>query len=152
MTSKLLDGASENPSELVMEISILGLGNIGRLIAHSLAKKPNPPLITLLLHRPDLASEFKQVGHSIEIITNGFSNKQSSFLTEIIGNDPPNDDVKTPPPKFIRNLVVATKANHTISALERVKHRIDRQSTVLFTQNGMGKLVFQSLFSIEQTG
>jgi 2-dehydropantoate 2-reductase len=121
-----------------MEISILGIGNIGKLVAHSLARKPNPPLITLLLHRPDLANVFKQVGQSIEIITNGSSNKQSSFLTEIIANGP-DDDLKAPRSKFIRNIIVATKANHAISALDSVKHRLDRQSTVLFTQNGMGK-------------
>lgn len=119
-----------------MEISILGVGNIGKFIAHSLARKPNPPLITLLLHKPDLAKTFEQVGQSIEIITNGSSNRQSSFFTDIITN---GSDHSLIPPKFIQNIIVTTKANHTISALESVKNRLNRRSTVLFTQNGMGK-------------
>ena len=119
-----------------MNIFVLGIGNIGKLIAHSLARKPNPPLITLLFHRPELASQFEKVGQSVEIITEGSSNQHSSFRSELITTAP--NDSKTSA-KFIRNIIVATKANHTISALESVKSRLDRQSTVLFTQNGMGK-------------
>lgn len=124
-----------------MKIYVLGIGNIGKLIAHSLARKPNPPSITLLFHRPELASIFKKAGQSIEIISNGCSNTQSSFQSEIITNDSNGCEARVEP---IQNIIVATKANHTISALESVKSRLDRQSTVLFTQNGMGRVVFFS--------
>ena len=134
-----------------MEIFILGIGNIGKFIAHSLARKPNPPTITLLFHRPELARMFKQVGQSsIEIITGGFSDKQSSFRSESIttndsnnNNNNNNNNNSEPSARFIRNIIVATKANHTISGLESVKSRLDCRSTVLFTQNGMGRLFFQ---------
>ncbi|TVY89870.1 putative 2-dehydropantoate 2-reductase [Lachnellula willkommii] len=39
---------------------------------------------------------------------------------------------------MIENLIVATKTLHTAKALEAVKHRLNAESTVLFTQNGMG--------------
>lgn len=116
---------------------MLGIGNIGKLIAHSLARKPNPPSITVLFHRPELASMFEKAAQSIEIISGGSSNKQSSFRSEIISNDYNDPEAGVEP---IRNIIVATKANHTISALGGVKRRLDRQSTVLFTQNGMGRL------------
>lgn len=118
-----------------MKIAVLGIGNIGKLLAHSLARKPNPPSITLLLHRPDLAEEYKKSGQSIEIITNNISNTQSSFFTEILTDD---HDI-TFSKESIRNLIVATKAVDTVSALGRIKNRLDQQSTILFTQNGLGK-------------
>lgn len=126
-----------------MNIFILGIGNIGKLIAHSLARKPVPPIITLLFHRPELASQFAKVGQSIEIITGDSSNKQSSFRSKIIINNDASSNDSEASADFIRNIIVATKANHTISALESVKSRLDCQSTVLFTQNGMGGSFFQ---------
>lgn len=115
---------------------MLGIGNIGKLLAHSLARKPSPPLITLLLHRPDMADQYKKAGQSIEIVTNGFSDKQSSFCIEILVNE---CDTSISPRKTIQNLIVATKALNTISALGRIKNRLNQRSTILFTQNGMGK-------------
>ena len=38
----------------------------------------------------------------------------------------------------IRNLVVATKSNQVISALQSVSHRLTPHSTILFLQDGMG--------------
>ncbi|KAI9819193.1 MAG: hypothetical protein M1827_007349 [Pycnora praestabilis] len=40
----------------------------------------------------------------------------------------------------IFNLIVTTKAGNTVSALRRIKHRLSRESTILFLQNGMGIL------------
>ncbi|MCJ1462134.1 hypothetical protein MMC07_000734 [Pseudocyphellaria aurata] len=70
-------------------VYILGIGNIGKLFAHSLAKKRLPPSMTLL-----------------------------------------------------------TKATHTTAAISTIKHRLNEQSTILFTQNGMGLLqeVSEQLF------
>jgi 2-dehydropantoate 2-reductase len=39
---------------------------------------------------------------------------------------------------IIHNLIVATKATNTVPALLAVKGRLSRESTILFTQNGMG--------------
>lgn len=115
---------------------MLGIGNIGKLLAHSLARKPCPPLITLLLHRSDMADQYEKAGQSIELVTNGVSDKQFSFCIEVLVNE---CDTSTSPRKTIQNLIVATKAANTISALARIKNRLNQRSTILFTQNGMGK-------------
>jgi 2-dehydropantoate 2-reductase len=115
-------------------IYVLGIGNIGRLFAHSIARLSNRPPITLLFHRPSLVDEFKQAGETIEIITNGTSNRQSGFDYEVISTEAPEQE----PTQAIHNLIVATKATQTLPALSAIKHRLKPASTILFTQNGLG--------------
>ncbi|KAL6713565.1 2-dehydropantoate 2-reductase (Ketopantoate reductase) (KPA reductase) (KPR) [Lecanora helva] len=40
--------------------------------------------------------------------------------------------------KIILNLIVSVKAPHTVKAIQSVIHRINRESSILFLQNGMG--------------
>jgi 2-dehydropantoate 2-reductase len=108
-------------------IHILGIGNLGRLFAHALAITPNPPPITLLLHRPSLLSEWDQAGRKISITTHGLTNSEGVYDVE----DPKHEGI-------LKNLIIATKTLHTVKSLEAVKHRLNAQSTILFTQNGMG--------------
>lgn len=42
--------------------------------------------------------------------------------------------------EMIHNLVVCVKAYRTVAALEKLKHRLGPESTVLFLQNGMGQI------------
>src|SRR5271168_4155586 len=72
------------PSLEARRIHVLGIGNIGRLFAHSLARVSNRSPVTLLFHRPSLVQDLKKAGEAIEIITNGTSNKQSGFDYEVI--------------------------------------------------------------------
>ena len=115
-------------------VYILGIGNLGKLFAHSLARKPCPPPITLLLHREGLVREWKESGGCIELITNGISNKQCLFDVELLDDGKGNESSGGP----IRNVIVATKAPRTTAALARIKHRLGQRSTILFAQNGMG--------------
>ncbi|TVY40964.1 Ketoisovalerate reductase [Lachnellula subtilissima] len=111
------------------QIHILGVGNLGRLFAHALANTPNPPPITLILHRPSLLSDWGSAGRSISITTHGLTNSAGVY------------DIEEPIHSgsgMIENLIIATKTLHTAKALEAVKHRLNAQSTILFTQNGMG--------------
>jgi len=108
-------------------IHILGVGNLGRLFAHALAITPNPPPITLLLHRPSLISEWEQAGRKISITTRGATNSEGVYAIQ-----EPNQG------EAIKNLIIATKTLHTTKALESVKHRLTSESTISFTQNGMG--------------
>jgi 2-dehydropantoate 2-reductase len=114
-------------------IHILGIGNLGRLFAHALANSKNPPPISLLLHRPGLLQQWEQAGRKISITTNGVVNSNGQFDIE---------DISSPSTQghHIENLIVATKTVNTISALSSIKSRLNSDSTVLFTQNGMGTI------------
>jgi 2-dehydropantoate 2-reductase len=126
-------------------IHIIGIGNIGRIFAHSIGRLPNRPPVTLLLHRPSLAEEFQKGGETIEIITNDNSQKVGGFDYEVIPS--PSTSFSTTDP-IIHNLIVATKCTQTLSALSGIRHRLNAKSTLLFTQNGMGtpELITSSLF------
>ncbi|KAE9369414.1 2-dehydropantoate 2-reductase [Stipitochalara longipes BDJ] len=120
-------------------IHVLGLGNLGRLFAHELAIQPSPPLITLLLHRQSLFGEWETVGKKIEITTDGVVSTSSNYDIELVSQGQHG---------VIENLIVATKALNTTKALLSIKHRLTSNSTVLFTQNGMGTVeeVTRSVF------
>ena len=115
-------------------VYVLGIGNIGKLFAHSLAKKASPPPITLLLHRPGLVREWEEGGKCIEIVRGGVSDQLYAFRTELLAT--PDDSSVSG--GLIRNVIVGTKAMHTTAAISTIKHRLNEQSTILFTQNGMG--------------
>jgi hypothetical protein len=113
-------------------VHILGLGNLGKFFAHSLAKSnPNTP-ITLLFHRPSLATEWEKAGRCIEIVTNGIPDRQNGFSVEIIGGTEAKEL------RAIQNLIVATKTYATAPALMPLKQRLNSDTTLLFLQNGMG--------------
>jgi 2-dehydropantoate 2-reductase len=112
-------------------VHILGIGNLGKLIAHSLRKyQPETP-VTLLFHRAGLVQEWKDAGQQIDIVRNGQSDPQHGFNYEVISTEQ-NINIK--------NLVVATKTYTTADALRPLKDRLDHSSTMLFVQNGIGTI------------
>jgi 2-dehydropantoate 2-reductase len=136
-------------------IHILGLGNIGKYIAHGLirgarqqgaspAASCRKPTVTLLFHRPGMLDEWEKAGCAIESTTLDTASSQSSnsslaksthargFHVELL-----NAGETTP----IKNLIVATKTYTTTSALAPLRHRLGRDSHILFVQNGMGMSV-----------
>ena len=121
-------------------IYILGIGNVGKFVAHSLAGIPNRPPITLLLHRQALLHEWKSDGEHIDIVSHGFSHKRKGFQTEVIRPPEYRDLDRRETREPIQNLVVAVKSPQTVAALSVVAHRLNRQSTIVFLQNGMGIL------------
>jgi 2-dehydropantoate 2-reductase len=112
-------------------IHVLGLGNIGKLFAHSLANLPHPPPLTLLFHRPSLLPAWIAADQKITITTNNTPSSSGSYDIEEISAPSPQD---TP----IANLILATKTTSTLTALSSISHRLNAHSTILFTQNGMG--------------
>lgn len=108
-------------------IHILGLGNLGKLVAHSLRKSHPEKQISLLFHRESLAEEWGRSGRFIEIERNGVSDCLDGFGEE-----------STREGGAIHNLVVATKTHSTVQALLPLKDRLGSNSTILFVQNGMG--------------
>jgi 2-dehydropantoate 2-reductase len=119
-------------SDSLEPIHILGLGNLGKLFAHSLATyNPTTP-ITLLLHRHGLVAEWKKAGQCIEVVTNGVSDKRNGFGIDMVLG--PWGQEKS----VIKHLIVATKTYATLAALAPLKHHLTEDSTILFVQNGMG--------------
>jgi 2-dehydropantoate 2-reductase len=120
-------------------IHILGLGNIGKLFTHSLAQISNLPSVTILTHHHNQPDEFRAAGGKITLSKNGIDHSISGLNMEVNGisdNSP------------IYNLILSTKTTNTFSALSSCKHRISPESTILFTQNGMGTIeqVMQEMF------
>ena len=115
------------------QIHILGLGNLGKLVAHALGTVVPPSRITLLFHRTDLISSWDQAEQSIEVVTNGVSDVRKVFETEQISTA---DGLKR---SIIDNLIVATKTYMTVEALRPLRPRLGPTSTLLFLQNGMGQ-------------
>lgn len=116
-------------------IHILGLGNLGKLVAHSLATKPDPPPLTLLLHRLNLYEMTKAKGPKIGIHYDGIWNWEGQYNAELVSMDNPPSPLDI---KYISNLIVTTKSHKTAEALSMIKHRFTPLSTIIFIHNGMG--------------
>ena len=78
--------------EAPKRIHILGAGNLGAFVAHSLAGIPNRPPITLLLHRRQLRM-WEDYGCSIEIITRGMRETRRGFEAEAVRWLPENPSI-----------------------------------------------------------
>ncbi|KAL8944284.1 MAG: hypothetical protein Q9216_000579 [Gyalolechia sp. 2 TL-2023] len=133
-------------------IYILGAGNIGGFVAHSLAGLPHRPPITLLLPSQKSLTSWHERGESIKLTTNGLLDTKSNLDVSFVRRPRPpeeasaaQDDLHLVPQnldgsqdEIIHNLIVTVKALNTVDALQRVAHRLTRESSVLFIQNGMG--------------
>lgn len=123
-------------------VHILGLGNIGLLLAHSLAQAHGAASITLLFHRASLLRSYQHAGSRISLASAsrpGTVHVHQGFTTQVIL--PPQEDPSTPTPTPadpIHNLILATKAPQTLAALASIKHRLTPNSTILLAQNGLG--------------
>ena len=117
------------------KIHILGLGSIGTFVAHSLRCLPNPPPVTLLVHRKGLYEEYASRNGkiSLQVGEQGVPQEQHGFDFELM-----NASATSTEP--IHNLIVGVKASATVSALEPLKHRLGQRSTICFFQNGMGQI------------
>lgn len=124
-----------NHSKMDPTIHILGLGNLGKLVAHSLATKSKPPPITLLFHRPNVYNIAKAEGPKIKIYHDGAWHGDGHYDAELISE---HFHESSPDTKDISNLIVTTKSHTTAKALDAVKHRLTPMSTILFIHNGMG--------------
>jgi len=121
-------------------IYVLGVGNLGKYVAHSLMKQALGS-VTLLFHRPGLKEQWQSAGSQIQCVTDGTPDATSGFGVEVLPPSEPSavDQAhQKPDEKPIKNLIVATKTYMTTGALERVKGRLGPRSTILFLQNGMG--------------
>ena len=137
-------------------IYILGVGNIGGFVAHSLAGLPHRPPITLLLPRARSMANWEDQGKSIKLTTNGMLDTKYGFDVEIVRPFPVTQHGEsnqstsqmtlnglvplksTNTPEIIHNLILSLKAGDSVSALKCIAHRLTAESCIVFLQNGMG--------------
>lgn len=153
---------------LTRRIHVLGTGSIGTLVAHSLAILPNPPPVTILLHRPQLYEDFKagkrivrlvnkhtevndeQTGFDVDVARRNdqgqtfwqyYPHNKNAPKTPVEPLNPLNDGEKMDTGEvFIYTLIVSVKGPATVGAIRSVKHRVDARTTILLMQNGMGQI------------
>ncbi|KAI9796708.1 MAG: hypothetical protein M1833_006048, partial [Piccolia ochrophora] len=134
-------------------IHILGLNGVGLFVAHSLAGLPNRPPISLLAHTITSVTQWERNGRTIEVTTDGLPvsrgnmdielfrlNDQGSFTDQpttqgqeqSVSSQAASNDLP------INVLVVASRASFVVKTLSAIKHRLHRESTILFLQDGMG--------------
>ncbi|KAL2853906.1 ketopantoate reductase PanE/ApbA C terminal-domain-containing protein [Aspergillus pseudoustus] len=116
-------------------IHVLGVGNVGTFVAHSLKSRPSPPPITLMLHNSLMFSNWLSRKKCLAINMNGLDDIKTDFDVNVFHNAKwrsvdNNEEIEC--------LIVTVKAPMTPMALEGVRHRLTPDSTVLFLQNGMG--------------
>lgn len=149
-------------------IHILGVGNVGTFVAHSLASRPSPPPITLLLQDPNVYRNWIDRKRAISLQQDGLDSIKTGFDVNVLNHktwyslpewaqeeetegthshlnrksreekidEAWTSSVEEDSP--IDCLIVAAKATQTVRAVTSVKHRLTRDSTILFLQNGMG--------------
>ena len=159
-------------------VHILGLGSIGTLVAHSLRCLPNPPPITLMIHRSGQYEAFKRGGRAISLINkrHEINDQQIGYDVDLYGEseedgkmlwkfipDPSNRQSPTSPVEameempsgelYIYTLIVAVKGPTTVSALRSIKHRVNAETTICFMQNGLGQIdeMNQQVFTDPET-
>jgi 2-dehydropantoate 2-reductase len=202
-------------------IHIVGTGSIGKLVAHSLRGIPDPPPVTLILHRYKLLQAWEKSKKVITIQDGDFTVPRGGFDVELApdarmqygtvlqegrpdvysladqtgmkphevakivadqqqetakqkeedegkvdfkpiapAEQPEQSPTRRPQPgdyaksdEPIHSLIVCTKTIRTVVALAALKHRITKDTTICFLQNGMGVIddVNKRLFPDEAT-
>ncbi|OIW34106.1 6-phosphogluconate dehydrogenase C-terminal domain-like protein [Coniochaeta ligniaria NRRL 30616] len=133
--------ASQTSPEEKRRIHILGIGNLGRLYAHSLANLPHRPPVTLVVHRKALLEHWIS-DPGVEITRSGVTERVDDFDIEWWTEDKPDVGpvVEVCEGQTVSNLIVATKAPDALPQVDRLRRYLGDKSTVAFVQNGMNKL------------
>ena len=129
-------------------LHVVGLGAVGRFVAYSLACIRPPSSIHLALPTWGQFRELRyEADRSVVLGSNedGKQSRKSGFPVEVI-NPPTIEELKTPElysqvvedKKHISMLVVCVKAHRAVAAIKALRHRLTRQSTICFLQNGLG--------------
>lgn len=120
-------------------IHILGTGNIGSIVAHSLRYLPSPPPVTLLFQNYTKYREFNKAGNAISVFRPSRDvSTVTGFDVEVTNAFNVDGSPAAMSPWPIWNLIVTTKAHHTVAALRPIMGRLTKDSTILILQNGMG--------------
>lgn len=153
---------SEEEQLPTRRIHILGTGSIGTLVASALKQLPNPPPISLLIHRDRSYEQFKEGGRIIRLINKAsdVNDEQVGYDVDLLGekdnklywqyiphehkyepvNPIPEAERMETGEVFIYTLIVTVKGPATEQALNSVKHRVNAKTTILLMQNGLGQI------------
>ncbi|PNS19568.1 hypothetical protein CAC42_7412 [Sphaceloma murrayae] len=77
------DADQQHSEQAPTTIHIVGLGAIGKLVAHSLRSIPDSPPVTLIAHRPGLLAEWRRSKREIVIEEDGHRTARSGFEMEL---------------------------------------------------------------------
>lgn len=138
-------------------IYILGIGNLGRLFASSLARLPDRPPITLVVHRKSLLDHWHArpgiILHPSSPLGRGAHGNARTdplvdFDVEMWCEEPPPwprvareiTPIIEGVPSHIHHIVIATKAQNSLPQADWLRRYLGPESTVMFAQNGMNKL------------
>ncbi|KAJ5085822.1 Ketopantoate reductase ApbA/PanE [Penicillium argentinense] len=141
--------ASSYMNGLLPRIHVIGLGSIGTFTAHSISEISSGPPVTLLLHRKSLRDEYRSAGNQIRFESRDGKKRTSleydlETLYDGQWHSSPHDSQNDNNPKVVRdtisNLIVCVKTTQTVSALRPLAHRLNRDSNILFLQNGAGMI------------
>jgi 2-dehydropantoate 2-reductase len=145
-------------------IHIMGVGNVGSFIAHALRGIPNPPPVTLIFSRWDKLTEWNESQQRLTVVTDGDAEVHDGFDAEIAipriryhgkevglnassavpietedgSGDSQQEALSGESTEPIRSLIICSKASFVLQGLSSVKHRLNKDSVILFLQNGMG--------------
>ncbi|KAJ4312766.1 2-dehydropantoate 2-reductase (Ketopantoate reductase) (KPA reductase) (KPR) [Neodidymelliopsis sp. IMI 364377] len=141
-------------------IHVLGIGNVGSFIAHAIRGVPNPPPVTLLFPRWERLNEWNDSPQQLALVTEGDTELRSGYDAELaiprvryhgkeVGLSSSNAEEQSASSQEpqtlegestapISSLIVCSKAPVVLQGLSAVKHRLHKDSVVLFLQNGMG--------------
>ncbi|OAL05634.1 hypothetical protein IQ06DRAFT_265864 [Phaeosphaeriaceae sp. SRC1lsM3a] len=145
-------------------IHVMGVGNVGIFIAHALRGIPNPPPVTLLFSRWDKMTEWNESPQRLTVVTEGDAEIRDGYDAEIaipriryhgkevglnassavpveedVGSrGPPQEALAGESTEPIRSLIICSKASFVLQGISSVKHRLNKDSVILFLQNGLG--------------
>ncbi|KAM0345992.1 hypothetical protein ACHAPU_006046 [Fusarium lateritium] len=137
------DTPDDSTANSEQRIFIIGPGNIGRLYASHMVRRPDPLPITLVVPRKELLSQW--VGcDGVGLIDPGRGKVHKSkrftveWWTELRPQHGPVREVSDG--KKLRNVFISTKASAGLAEADRLRRYLGRGSSVVFAQNGVCKL------------
>jgi 2-dehydropantoate 2-reductase len=144
-------------------IHIMGVGNVGSFIAHALRGVPNPPPVTLIFSKWEKLNEWTESPQKLTLVTDGDAEVRDGYEAEIaipriryhgkeVGlnassavpiegtsvDGAPQQALSGESTEPITSLIICSKASYVLQGLSSVKHRLNKDSVILFLQNGMG--------------
>ena len=138
-------------------VYVMGVGNVGSFIAHSIRGVPNPPPVTLLFPSRERLNAWHESPQRLSLVTEGDTETRDGYDAELavprvrfhgkeVTTSAGGEEAEAGAPQTlegestapISSLIVCSKAHQVLQGLSAVKHRLHRDSVILFLQNGMG--------------